>query len=279
MTLDIVIAINNLENKIESIFNKIEEEMKNIKYNVIFIDNNSDDKSLEVLKNLQRKNDLCIKIISLSKKFDKDTCFYTGIVHSSHELVCLYDSENDDQISQINKLYDYILKHKEYDQVCLQSNTKDSNSKLKIINKIYKLNYDSSISYTRIMNKYVVNAIIEFTKHKPFSLYTFNEIGFNTYYLKTDYKINNSIDYKKLIEYSNNKNNLFNIFSLILILLTVIYLILVTLNILKINDNILLLFILLTNIFNVYLHILFNKQKVKTFYIIKEKIGFDENVL
>ena len=176
-------------------------------------------------------------------------------------------------------MYDYISKHKEYDQVCLQSNINNSNSKLKLFNKVYKLNYDSSISYTRIMNRYVVNAIIEFTKYKPFSLYTFSEIGFNTYYLKIDNKINNSINYKKLIEYSNNKNNIFNIFSLILILLTIIYLILVTLNILKINNNVLLLFILLTNIFNIYLHILFNRQKEKTFYIIKERIGFEENVL
>jgi hypothetical protein len=283
MTLDIIIYVNNLEKTIESLYNKIEDELKDIKYNIIFVDNSSTDKTLDLLKNIQQKNDLCIKIISLSKKFDKDTCIYTGLLHTKHQLVCIYNLEDNTQLSQISKMYDYITKHKEYDQVCLQTNYDEKSfikkTKLKLFNKLYGLKYDSSIMYSRIMKRNVVNAIIEYTKIKPFSLYTFHEIGFNTYYMKTDINKLEDINYQKLLSYSNNKNIIFNTINLILLTITFIYLLLTILEIFTVNNNVLLIFILLTNSLNIFLHTIFNKKKDKTYFLIKEKVGFEEDVL
>ena len=283
MTLDIIINVYNLEKTIESIYNKFDEELKNIKYNLIFVDNNSTDKTLEILKNIQKKDDFRIKIISFSKKFDKNECFLAGIVNSKHDLVCLYDIENNYQINQIGKMYDYLCNHTEYDQICIQTNYKESNifkkMKLNLFNKMYDLKFDYNNSFFRLMKKNVANAIIEYSKEKPFSLYTFNEIGFNTYYMKSENKKIDTINYKLLKEYSNNKNHIYNMITLILLTLTFIYLLLIILELFAVNNNIVLLFILLTNIFNLYLHSLFNKSKIKTTYIVKEKIGFEENVL
>ena len=283
MTLDIIINVYNLEKTIESIYNKFEEELKNIKYNLIFIDNASTDKSLEILKKIQKNNDLTVKIVSFSKKFDKNTCFFAGLTHSKHDLVCLYDNDNNFQINQISKMYDYISNHHEYDQICIKTNYIESNIfkkiKFNLFSKMYNLNFDYNNSYFRLMKRNVVNAIIEYTKIKPFSLYTFNEIGFNTYYMKTENKNIDKIDYKLLKEYSNNKNKIYNTISLILLTLSFIYLLTFILELFEINNHIILLFILLTNIFNLFLHTLFNKPQYKTYYIVKERIGFEENVL
>ena len=283
MTLDVVINVYNLEKALESLYNKFEEELKNIKYNLIFVDNASTDKSLEVLKSIQQKNDLNVKIISLSKKFDKDTCIYAGLSNTIHDLVCIYDLDNNFQVNQITKMYDYIIKHNEYDQVCIQTNYIETNffkkTRLKLFNKLYDLNFDYNYSYFRIMKRNVVNAIIDFTKYKPFSLYTFNEIGFNTYYMKTESKNIDKINYNKLKEYSNNKNKIYNTITLTLLTFTFIYLLLIILNLFSLNNNVILLFIIITNIINFYLHTIFNKPKEKTYYLIKEKIGFEENVL
>ncbi len=283
MTLDVIINVNNKEKTIESTYNKLEDELKDIKHNLIFVDNASTDKSLEILKNIQGKNDLCVKIISLSKKHDKDTCIYAGLLHTKHSLICIYDMDLNFQISQISKMYDYITKHKEYDQVCIKSSYDETNlikkNKLKLFNELYGLKYDYNISYFRIMNRNVVNAIIEYTKIKPFSIYTFYEIGFNTYYIKSENKKVDQINYKKLIEYSNNKTILLNLVNFVLLTLSLIYAILIIFKLLSISNNILLLFIILTNILNIYLHNLFNKSKEKTYFIIKEKIGFEDNVL
>ena len=282
MTLDIIININNLEKTIETLYNKLEEELKDIKYNLIFVDNDSTDKTLDILKTIQKKNDSCVKIVSLSKQSDKDTCIYTGLLHTKHKLVCIYDIDTM-QISQILKMYEHITKHKEFDQVCLLSNYEEKRffkkNKLILFNKLFNLDYDYNKSYGRIMNRYVVNAIIEYTKNKPFSLYTFNEIGFNTYYLKTDNKKIDDIDYKKLIEYSTNKSKIFNTVTLILLTISFIYLLMIILELFNVNNNVILLFILLTNALNLYLHGLLFKTKEKTAVLIKEKIGFDEDVL
>ena len=185
--------------------------------------------------------------------------------------------------SHIIKMYEHITKHKEFDQVCLLSNYEEKRffkkTKLKLFNKMFNLNYDYNKSYGRIMNRYVVNAIIEYTKEKPFSLYTFNEIGFNTYYIKTDNKKIDEINYKKLMAYSTNKHVIFNTLTLILLTLSFIYLLMIVLNLFSVSNNIVLLFILLTNALNIYLYSLLFKTKEKTIVLIKERIGFDENVL
>ncbi len=283
MTLDIIVNVYNLEKTLESLYNKFEEELKNIKYNLIFIDNASTDKTLEILKNIQKNNDLNVKIVSFSKKFDKNSCFLAGIIHSKHDFVCLYDLDNNYQINQIAKMYDYLCNHKEYDQICMKTNYVETNffrkMKLKLFNKMYDLNFDYNNSYFRIMNKNVVNAIIEYSKQKPFSIYTFNEIGFNTYYMKTENKKIDEINYKLLKEYSTSKNKIYNTITLSLLTLTFVYLLMIILELFVVNNNIILLFLILTNIFNLYLHSLFNKEKEKTYYLIKERIGFEENVL
>lgn len=282
MTLDVIITVNNFERSIETLYNKIEEELKDIKYNLIFVDNDSTDKTLEILKNIQKKNDSCVKIISLSKEFDKDACIFAGLLHTKHKLVCIYDVDNM-QVSQISKMYEYMIKHKEFDQVCLKSSYIERSffkrTKLNLFNKLFELEYDYNKTYSRIMNRYVVNAIIDYSKYKPFSLYTFNEIGFNTYYIKTENKKIDKINYNKLLEYSSNKNKIFNTITLILLTLTFIYLLSIILKLFSVSNNVVLLFILLTNALNIYLHGLFTKTKEKTYFLIKEKIGFDEEVL
>ena len=68
MILDVIVTLDDKEKSILNIYNKLEEELKNIKHNIIFVDNASSDKSLELLKNIQKENESCVKIISLSKK-------------------------------------------------------------------------------------------------------------------------------------------------------------------------------------------------------------------
>ena len=53
----------------------------------------------------------------------------------------------------------------------------------------------------------------------------------------------------------------------------------IILELFNVNNNVILLFILLTNAINLYLHGLLHKTKEKTIVLIKEKIGFDEDVL
>ena len=99
MILDIIIPIYNKEKQIINYYNKINEELKNIKHNFIFIDNCSTDKSLEILENLYSNDENHIKIISLSKQYDKETSIYAGIKNSKHELSAIW------KIKDINMIF------------------------------------------------------------------------------------------------------------------------------------------------------------------------------
>ena len=103
MILDIVINVYNNEKNILNIYNKIEDELKNINHRYIFVDDNSDDKSLEILKGIQSKNESTVKVIELSKRHGKDTSIYAGLSNTTHELVCIYDLDLNANISYITK--------------------------------------------------------------------------------------------------------------------------------------------------------------------------------
>ena len=102
MILDIIIPIFNKEKQIINYYNKINEELKNIKHNFIFVDNGSTDKSLEVLENLYSNDETHIKIISLSKQYDKDTSVFAGIKNTKHEAVCIYDTDLQANVTHIS---------------------------------------------------------------------------------------------------------------------------------------------------------------------------------
>ena len=282
MILDIVISVFNKEKSILNTYNKIEEELQNIKHRYIYVDNASTDKSLEVLKKLQSSNESLIKIISLSKKHTKDTSIYAGICNSSHNLVCIYDLDLQANTSYISKMYDYITKHKEYDQVCMQSNYIENDFKkktnLKIYNKLFDLQIDNNKTYYRIIRKNIVEAVK--CNSSLFTNYSLDNLGFNTYYIKFD---NSNIDNSNLNKYLNYSNKQFNIIkniNMFLILFLFIYFVLLLVNVFK--TNYLLIFIMIIySLLNISLLELLNtcNKNNNNYYSIKEKIGFDDNVL
>lgn len=275
MILDIIIPVFNKEKNILNTYNKINEELSNIKHNFIFIDNNSSDKSFDILKDIYNKDDSNVKIIRLSKTCNIETCIYVGIKHSKHDLVCIYNYFNP---SNILKMYNYLEKNNDIDSVCLYSNNKKS-VKEKFLNLFLTIKYDSNKTLNRMFRRTVCNAIIEYSKDNMFTNYTFDLIGFKTEYI--DFENKNSICNFNLIYYSDKIINLFKYSSYILFTLSFIYLIFILFDLIHISNEVILLIILLftpLNLLVLYFNTKYN-LKIKNEYYIKDKIGFDENFL
>ncbi len=286
MILDIIIPIFNKEKQIINYYNKINEELKNIKHNFIFVDNGSTDKSLEVLENLYSNDETHIKIISLSKQYDKDTSVFAGIKNTKHEAVCIYDTDLQANVTHISKMYDFISNNKDYDQVCMYSNYEFkglSKLKTKYFNKLFNLNFDINKSYFRIIKRNVVKSIIEYSKYNSFTIYSFEELGFNTYYSKFDTKNVNDYSLTKLFPYVKCPFNFIKYINYLFIIITFILLILSILKVFLINNNVLVIIILLLFILENSLNIFYNNYQIninkKTFYTIKKQLGFEENIL
>ena len=285
MIMDIIISVYNKEKSILNFYSKILDELGEIKYRLIFVDDNSNDKTLNILKQIQKNDEARVKIISLSKKQGKDTCIYAGLNYVTHDLVCIVDLDLNASLSYISKMYNFITTHEEYDSVCMQSNYIETNfikkNKIKLFNKVFNLNIDNNKTYYRIIRKNVVESLKNLCNIYPFNNYSFELLGFNTYYFKFD---NNNIDNNNLNKYLCYTSKHFNLFKGINYCLIIILFVLFILSILKvftISTNVLILLIILFNIINLslldLLVKLFNKEK--TYFVIKQKIGFDENVL
>jgi len=282
MKLDIIIPIYNNEKQLLNIYNKINDDFKDIKHTFIFVDDNSEDKSLETIKNIQKNDDENVKVLSMSKSFGKDTCVYVGLKHSKSELVCIYDLDTSNT-SLLKKMYDYIINNDQYDQVCLYSNLIIP-KKIKIFNKIFGLNIDINKTYFRIMKKSVVIGLLELSKKLQFSNYSFELIGFNTYYYKNDIKKESKPEkIKKYLYYSKNPFKFIKYIIIALLIISFLLLLLTIFKIISISNSLLLtILVLLTSLQLSTISFTTNnpnKKECNNYYILKDKIGFDENIL
>ncbi|MBR4178119.1 MAG: glycosyltransferase [Bacilli bacterium] len=283
MKLDIVVPTYNNEKQISNIYNKICEDLKDLKINIIFVDDNSTDKTIELLKNIQKNDEDRVKLLSMSKNFGKDTCILAGLKYTKNELICIYDIDSLVNTSFIKKMYDYIQEHNEYDQICMLSN-KDNIGKIELFNKIFNLNIDINKTYTRLMKRNVLTGILELSNKLTFSNYIFELIGFNTYYLKYESKkIENNYKLRKYLVYSKNPFKLIKLINYLLILLTIIIMILSLLNKINVSNNVILITILSITIIqlstSIYTTNNILKKECNNYYILKDKIGFEDNIL
>ena len=286
MTLDIIIPLFNKEKSILNFYNKINDELKDIRHNIIFIDNCSTDKTPEILKEIYQKDDLNVKIISLSKTHDKQATILSGLTYSTSDLVCIFDLDLQSNVSQITKMYDFLKEDDNYDSVCMYSNYQEKNFikkfKLKIVNKLFELNIDPNRTNNRMMKRNVVNAILK--SKLVYSNYIYELIGFSTYYLKFDNK--NKQEKIKVNDYIIYSEKPFKFIKILNILLLLIFAILLTLRLLKIfhvGNSTLFFSILILSIIQLFItrfssNYINNRNKAKKFYI-KDKIGFDDNIL
>ena len=114
----VVVPVYNSEHSLESLFSRIESTFKklSLKFEIIFVNDCSEDKSLEVLKQIHYKNKSSnIIIIDLYKNFGQQNALMCGFNHCSGKFVITIDDDLQNPPEELDKL---ILKINEgYDVV------------------------------------------------------------------------------------------------------------------------------------------------------------------
>lgn len=93
--ISVVVPCYNEEEVIKDFYTeiiKVFEELKNYKYELVFINDGSNDKTLEILKRLKIV-DKNIKIISFSRNFGKESAIYAGLENSNGDLIVVIDAD------------------------------------------------------------------------------------------------------------------------------------------------------------------------------------------
>ena len=167
--------------------NRVSKEMKNVDFEFLFINDGSRDKTLDILRDLSKK-DKRVHFISFSRNFGKEAGMYAGLENATGDYVAIMDADMQDPPEMVKTMYDSI-QNEGYDCVALYTkNHKDYSFIRKFFTKCwYKL--IGMISSTpqvpgardfRLMKRKMVDAIISMGEYNRYSKGIFSFVGFNT---------------------------------------------------------------------------------------------------
>lgn len=188
-TLDIVVPCYNEEEMLPIFYKEVSNNLKNINWNVIFVNDGSNDNTLEVIKKLKNSYDN-VKYISFSRNFGKESAIYAGLDYSTRDYIILMDADLQDPPSLIPEMLKYISK---YDIVGTRRVTRKGEPPIrsffarlfyKIVNKITKIELVDGARDFRLMKREVVNAILDLKEYNRFSKGIFQWVGFETKWLE-----------------------------------------------------------------------------------------------
>ena len=171
--------------------NKVMKEMKKVKFELIFINDGSSDKTLSIIKNYSLK-DQRIKYISFSRNFGKEGAIYAGLEHARGDYIAMMDADLQDPPSLLSEMYT-LIKSEDYD--CIGTRRVDRKGEppirsffarcfYKLINKISKADIVDGARDFRLMTRQMTNAIINMPEYNRFSKGIFGWVGFKTKWLE-----------------------------------------------------------------------------------------------
>ena len=192
--LSVVVSCYNEEESIPIFYKeicKISKSMSNVNFEIIFVDDGSYDKTLEVIKKFHKK-DRKVRYISFSRNFGKEAAMYAGLVASKGDYVTLMDADLQDPPSMILNMYEVIEKEG-YDCVGTRRVTRKGEPPVrsffarkfyKIINKLSDIEMVDGARDYRLMTRQMVNSIIEMKEYNRYSKGLFSFVGFKTKWLE-----------------------------------------------------------------------------------------------
>ena len=193
MKISIVVPCYNEEETIELYYKemkKIMKQMKDVTFELIFVNDGSTDKTLDILRDLSKNKD--VRYISFSRNFGKEAGIYAGLKYATGDYVGLMDVDLQDPPEMLIEMYN-ILEQKEYDCVATRRVSREGEPKIrsffarmyyKIINKISKTEIVDGARDFRLMTRQMVDSILEVTEYNRFSKGIFSWVGYKTKWLE-----------------------------------------------------------------------------------------------
>ena len=223
---------------------KIIDKMKNVNFEIIMVDNSSEDNTLKIMKELA-KSDKRYQYISFSRNFGKDSSMYAGLKASTGDYVVIMDADLQDPPELINDMYE-ILKKEDYD--CVATYRKDRKKEpffrslfakifYGLINKISSYKMVSGARDYRLMTRQMVDAILQLEESERFTKGIFSWVGFKTKWLafenhervagKTKLPMKSAISYaiRGIVSFSTVPLVMASVFGVIFCLMSIGYLI------------------------------------------------------
>lgn len=164
---------------------------RDVEFELIFIDDGSKDKTLFVIKELQKKDER-VHFVSFSRNFGKEAAIYAGLEFATGDYVVLMDADLQDPPSYLMEMY-LSIKEEGYDSVATRRSTRKGEPVIRsffarmfyqFINKIAKTEFVDGARDYRLMKREMVDAILSMCEYNRFTKGIFGWVGFNTKWLE-----------------------------------------------------------------------------------------------
>lgn len=168
---------------------KIIDKMQ-CEYEIIFVNDGSKDKTLEILKKFSKKNEN-VTYLSFSRNFGKEAAMYAGFCNVGGDYIAVMDADMQDPPSLLPEMVK-LLESEDYDSVATRRVSRDGEPPIRswlarkfyqLINKISDADIVDGARDFRLMKRKMVDAIVSMNEYNRFSKGIFGWIGFKTYWL------------------------------------------------------------------------------------------------
>lgn len=180
----------NINNFYEEIIKTLEKVKENYSYEIIFVNDGSNDETEIEVKKI-RKTDKNVILISFSRNFGKEAAIYAGLNNATGDLVALIDADLQhppitilEMIKGINEGYDVVAtkrKNRKGEPVIKSAFSKLFYKMMRMFIPIEK-----NVQDFRLMKKEVVDAILSLKEYNRFSKGIFTWVGFNIKYIEIE---------------------------------------------------------------------------------------------
>ena len=191
--ISVIVSCYNEEESLPLFYkemNKVMEEMVGNEFELVFINDGSSDKTLDVIKSLREK-DTRIRYVSFSRNFGKEAAMLAGLDYATGDYITLMDADLQDPPRLLPAMLKYI--NDGYDCVGTRRVTRKGEPPIrsffarmfyKLINKLSKVEMVDGARDYRLMTRQMFDAITSTREYNRYSKGLWSFVGFKTKWLE-----------------------------------------------------------------------------------------------
>lgn len=191
--LSIIVPCFNEEKTISIFYNELNNvlEVMDIMYEIIFVDDGSNDNTLSIIKNISSKSN-CVKYLSFSRNFGKEAAMFAGLKNSIGDYVVLMDADLQDPPSLLPDMLLSIIEEG-YDSVATRRVDRKGEPLIrsffarlfyKLMNKISNTEIVDGARDYRLMTRQFVDSLLSMREYNRFSKGLFGWVGYKTKWIE-----------------------------------------------------------------------------------------------
>lgn len=190
--IDIVIPCYNESKCVELIYDALNElfsnELKTYDFGILFIDDGSQDDTLEHIVKLTNIENSNVRYISFARNFGKESAIYAGLENADGDYVALMDADLQHPPRLLIEMI-HAIEDEGYDCATARRVKREKESRLRnflsnsfyhVINWATGMRLAPGMTDYRLMKKQVADAIVSMREHERFIKGIYSWIGFSS---------------------------------------------------------------------------------------------------